>query len=72
MKIPFHKAWIVLIGVCLVQSGVLGIVFNCRGIFFDPVCNDLDFSLSSFTAYGIYFGLSTSLTMPFVSNIFNL
>ena len=65
-----HLAWIVLAGCCLVQSGVLGIIYNCRGIFFDPICADLNVSLASLTRYGIYFGIACVIAIPFVPRVF--
>ncbi len=66
-----HKAWIVTIGCCLIQGGVLGLVVNCRGIFFSPICNSLQIDLSAFTLYGVFYGLFCYIAIPFVSGIFN-
>lgn len=38
-----------LIGCCLLQGGSLGIVHNCRGIFYAPVIEDLGFGMGAFT-----------------------
>lgn len=65
-----HRAWFVLIGCCLIQSAVLGIIFNCRGIFFDPICSELSFSLADLTSFGLYFGVACCVSMPLVPKVF--
>ena len=33
----------------LIQGGLLGIISNCRGIFYDPVCAELGIKLGKLT-----------------------
>lgn len=66
-----HRAWIVTIGCCLIQAGVLGLVVNCRGIFFSPICASLGIDLSAFTLYGVFYGISCCIAIPFVPSVFN-
>lgn len=49
-----HRAWWMLIGCCLLQGGSLGIVHNCRGIFYAPVIEDLGFGMGAFTFYVLF------------------
>lgn len=65
-----HKAWIVTIGCCLIQGGILGLVVNCRGIFFSPICTGLGIDLSAFTLYGVFYGAACCLAIPFVPSVF--
>ncbi len=65
------RAWTVAAGCCLIQAGILGLVVNCRGIFFTPICTDLGLDLSAFTLYGVFYGVFCSASIPLVSRIFN-
>lgn len=44
-----HPAWKMLVGCCLLQGGSLGVIHNCRGIFYDPVIESLDFGMGAFS-----------------------
>ena len=50
-----HRAWWMLIGCCLLQGGSLGIIHNCRGIFYDPVIEDLGFGMGAFSFSILFF-----------------
>ncbi len=64
-----HRAWIVTIGCCLIQGGILGLVVNCRGIFFSPICSSLGIDLSAFTLYGVFYGVLCCIAIPFVPTV---
>jgi len=64
-----HRAWIVTIGCCLIQGGILGLVVNCRGIFFSPICSGLGIDLSAFTLYGVFYGVLCCIAIPFVPTV---
>lgn len=66
-----HRAWIVTIGCCLIQAGILGLIVNCRGIFFSPICTSLGIDLSAFTLYGVFYGVSCCIAIPFVPPVLN-
>ncbi len=59
-----HYAWVILIACCLIQGGTVGIVQNCRGIFYNFVCGDLGFEVSAFTLYSLFHGIGSFLFMP--------
>ena len=61
-----RKAWIVLLGCCLLQGGSLGLVQNSMGVFFSAVSADLGFSLGGISLYRTICGLSSCLLLPFV------
>lgn len=46
-----HYAWAILLACCLIQGAGLGIVNNCVGLFYVPVCEDLGFSRGNLTLY---------------------
>ena len=50
-KQKFHYAWIILAGCCILQGASLGLVNNCAGVFFSPVCEDLGFEMGQLTFY---------------------
>ena len=49
MKRKFHYAYVMLAACCLVQGGTLGVIHNCRGIFYGPICRDLGVGQGAFT-----------------------
>ena len=66
-KQKFHYAWIILAGCCILQGASLGLVNNCAGVFFSPVCEDLGFEMGQLTFYRTLYALSSAAAMPFVA-----
>ena len=60
-----------LAGCCLIQGGSLGLIHNCRGIFYDPVINDLGFGMGAFSFYVLFFGVCSCLVLPVVGRTFD-
>lgn len=69
-KQKIHYAWLILITCCMMQGAGLGLVSNCAGVFFSPVCSDLGFEMGKFTLYRTLFTISQAITMPFVAKLF--
>ncbi len=69
-KQNMHHAWLLLLTCCMMQGAGLGLVSNCAGVFFSPVCKDLGFEMGSFTLHRTLFTLSQALMMPFVAKWF--
>lgn len=69
-KQGIHYAWLILITCCMMQGAGLGLVSNCAGVFYSPVCMDLGFEMGKFTLYRTLFTLSQALMMPFVAKSF--
>ena len=69
-KQKLHYAWLILIACCMMQGAGLGLVSNCSGVFYTPVCNDLGFEMGQFTLYRTYFIFSQAILMPFVAKMF--
>lgn len=65
-----HYAWLILIACCMMQGAGLGLISNCAGVFYSPVCSDLGFEMGKFTLYRMLFTLSQALMMPFVAKSF--
>ena len=70
-KSRFHYAWVILAACCLMQSAILGVVQNGRGVFYNAVCNDLGLEISAFTLYSLFHGIGSFLCMPFSVRFFN-
>ncbi len=64
-----HHAWWIMIGCCAVLFAGLGIVNNCAGIFFKPVCDALDFTRGQFAAYTSIQGVVIIITLPFAGRL---
>lgn len=62
-----HYAWLVLMGCCMLQGGSLGLINNCAGLFYAPVCKDLGFEMGAFTLYRMLASISSALTLPLVA-----
>ncbi|MBQ7797308.1 MAG: MFS transporter [Lachnospiraceae bacterium] len=69
-KQKMHYAWLILIACCMMQGAGLGLISNCAGVFFSPVCDDLGFEMGKFTLFRTLFTMSQALTMPFVAKLF--
>lgn len=69
-KQRFHYAWLILAACCMMQGAGLGLISNCAGVFFTPVCEDLGFEMGKFTLFRTLFTMSQALTMPFVAKWF--
>ncbi len=64
-----HGAWMILVACCMMQGAGLGLISNCAGVFFTPVCNDLGFEMGKFTLYRTLFTVCQALIMPFVARL---
>ncbi len=69
-KQKLHYAWLILIACCMMQGAGLGLVSNCAGVFFSPVCDDLGFEMGKFTLFRTLFTMAQALTMPYVAKLF--
>ena len=69
-KRKFHYAWVILLACCMVQGAVIGVIQNCKGIFYEPVCASLGFNLGSFTLHQFFNGAGSVLMAPFVGRFY--
>ena len=51
----------------LIQGGLLGIISNCRGVFYDPICAELNIELGKLTTYSVFYGFAVCLAIPLAS-----
>ena len=63
-KQRLHYAWFVLMACCAIQAGSLGAVSNCKGVFYDAICSELDLSLGTFTLQGVFAGIASAAMTP--------
>lgn len=63
------RAWLVLLGCCMMQGGSLGVVMNTMGLFFTAVSRDLGFSVGGISFYKTVAGLSSCILLPFVGKV---
>ena len=40
-KNRLHYAWFILAGCCILQGATLGLINNCAGVFYSPICREL-------------------------------
>lgn len=69
-KNKLHYAWFILAGCCIMQGATLGLINNCAGVFYSPVCKDLGFELGKLTMYRMLYSISSALALPFVAKSF--
>ncbi|MCI7795821.1 MAG: MFS transporter [Lachnospiraceae bacterium] len=69
-KQKIHYAWLILAACCMMQGAGLGLVSNCAGVFYSPVCQDLGFEMGKFSIYRMLFSISSAFAMPFVAKSF--
>ena len=48
-KNRLHYAWFILAGCCILQGATLGLIDNCAGVFYSPICKELGFELGKLT-----------------------
>lgn len=64
-----HYAWAVFISCCMIQGGVVGLIQNSCGIFYQPICKELGFDLSEITFYTSLRVLASCLALPLSSHL---
>jgi len=51
-KNRLHYAWFILAGCCILQGATLGLINNCAGVFYSPICKELGFELENLRCTG--------------------
>lgn len=64
MREKRYYPYLILTLCFLIQGGILGIISNCRGLFYTPVCQELGIELGVFTAYSTFYGLALCAAIP--------
>lgn len=65
-----HYAWFILAGCCILQGTSLGLLSNCVGVFYSPVCTELGFEMGKFAFYRTLFAVSSALMLPAAAKSF--
>lgn len=61
--------WVILAACCALSGASMGIVINCKGLFITPVCAELGCSVSAFTLYVTFYGISAAVTLLTVDRV---
>ncbi|MCI8651562.1 MAG: MFS transporter [Oscillospiraceae bacterium] len=69
MKKKGYYPYLILILCFLIQGGILGIISNCRGLFYTPVCQELGIELGVFTAYATFYGVALCAAIPLATKM---
>lgn len=67
MKKKGYYPYLILLLCFLIQGGILGIISNCRGLFYTPVCQELGIGLDVFTAYSTFYGIALCAAIPWAT-----
>lgn len=65
-----HYAWLILISCCIMQGVGIGIISNCAGIYYTPICEELGFSMGQLTFYKTLSGLFAILSLSVAPKLF--
>lgn len=52
-----HYAWLILVACAVMQGVGIGIISNCAGIYYTPICEELGFSMGQLTFYKTLSGI---------------
>lgn len=59
-----HRAWWVLLALCLMFGGIVGVIANSAGIYLKPVSEELGVSLAALNGYMTVLALVMTATLP--------
>lgn len=65
-----RQQWLVLLGACLFQCGMVGVLVNCSGVLFSQIRAELGLSMSKISAYNTIKGIGGALLAAAVTDIF--
>lgn len=65
-----HYAWWILFSCCVIFFTGMGVLVNCVGLFFQPVCADLGFTRAQISLYVTIMNFAMVVTLPFAGYIF--
>ena len=68
-KGKMHFAWVIALACLCNQAAVLGTIANCRGMFFNPICQDLGFGLGELTFYATLYGIASVVAIPIAAKV---
>lgn len=65
-----HYAWLILVSCCIMQGIGIGIISNCAGIYYSPICEELGFSMGQLTFYKTLSGIFSILSLSMAPGLF--
>lgn len=65
-----HYAWLILVSCCVMQGVGIGIISNCAGIYYTPICEELGFSMGQLTFYKTLSGIFSILSLSMAPLLF--
>lgn len=70
MDRKIHYAWWILVSCCALFFVSLGMLINCQGLFFVPVCKELGFTRAGISLYVTIFNFALVAALPAAGYIF--
>ena len=67
-----HHCWWIMISCCIIMACGLGLLFNCAGIFFEPVGASLGVGRGPISFYLTLLTISMTLTLPLAGKTLSL
>ena len=68
-KNKLHYGWVIAGALFCIQGAIVGILVNCRGMFYSPICSELGFELGDFTLYTAFYGIAGVLAVPVAAKV---
>lgn len=65
-----RQQWLVLLGACLFQCGMIGVLVNCSGVLFTQIRMELGLNMAKISVYNTVKGISGALVAASVTAIF--
>lgn len=65
-----RQQWLVLLGACLFQCAMIGVLVNCSGVLFSQIRTELGYSMSKISAYNTIKGLCGAVGATFITALF--
>lgn len=65
-----RQQWLVLLGACLFQCGMIGVLVNCSGVLFTQIRMELGLNMARISAYNTVKGISGALVAAAVTAVF--
>ncbi len=69
-KQNIHYGWLVLVSCCMMQGVGIGIISNCAGIYYTPICEELGFSMGQLTFYKTLSGIFAIFSLSLAHRVF--
>jgi len=68
-KRKIHYAWWIMVSLCFIMIGALGIIANCYGVFIQPVTQELDITRAGMSTYFTFVCITMLICVPIAQRI---